>query len=192
MTAVPAAEANSPSTGARTVAAPEPEPSASLPAATAAAPSPTNAELPVQGTSPAPEATGPVSLEGFAERIVTHVRMSAGEGSGHVDIQLHPQHLGRVSVSLSVHGNEVTLNLTTDNPAAQHLLSARLPELTLALAQAGMALSQANVSLSDQGKERHSYPERDSSGRVRDEARPVEAVLASWQPSSLHALDLSA
>lgn len=182
-----------PDAGASTDVAPEP-PDLSAPIrvdlATVSASAPAGAS---EAASVPPDARVAIPVERIPRQIVAHVRLALEDGSRQVEMQLHPPHLGRVGVTVSVQGHDVSLNLTTDNLAAQQLLTGRLPELALALSEAGMSLLQAKVSVNDQGRGRQGAPHGSSRIPIeRAEAAPVESSMARWQSSSLHALDVSA
>jgi flagellar hook-length control protein FliK len=62
-----------------------------------------------------------------------------------VELILNPPALGRVDVTLKIHGDQTTASFMSANPQVREALENALPRLREMFADAGLSLGQANV-----------------------------------------------
>lgn len=93
-----------------------------------------------------PQAT-PVAPPIVSEQIVSAVVPLHGRGDGRheVTLELRPDHLGTIRVEVTVEHQTVHLTLHAVEPATGRLLTAALPELRTALADAGLTAGHLGV-----------------------------------------------
>ena len=128
----------------------------------------------------------------IAEQFMSSARLLARANGGEAELQLRPEYLGRLHISMQVHNGVINLQLAAENATARQAILERLPDLAAALAAAGMTLAQANVTVGDQPRQRFSSS---SDGKSATKTRPEEVVVSTdplqWLvPASI--LDLSA
>lgn len=107
--------------------------------------------------------------QNFASSMATHVRVIKNQGGGEAKVNLHPAELGRMSLSVTIEGNETKVAFTVETAQAKHAIESNLPRLREMLEQAGLSLADSDVA-----EENHqSRADRDSENRS---SRAVEAV----------------
>jgi flagellar hook-length control protein FliK len=151
------------------------------PAVSAAPASPFAAPAPVGSAGAPAEApsvssssdTAPATPAAVADQIVSAVVPLHGRGDGRheVTLELRPESLGTIRVELSVEHQTVHLTLHAAEPATGGLLSAALPDLRSALADAGLTTGHIGVGPGGHGAG-HGRPDRpgadgDEPGRRR-------------------------
>jgi hypothetical protein len=134
----------------------------------------TLAPVDVPPAPPAAPATVP-------EQIVSAVVPLHGRGDGRheVTLELRPDDLGTIRVEVSVEHQTVHLTLHAADPATSRLLSAALPDLRAALADAGLTAGQVGVGVDgggSAGQRRHSRPPAASEPRLPDTRRPTSTI----------------
>jgi len=144
-----AAADSSPSTPPATPAVPA-RPAAKTPDAVGPAAPSAPAMAPARTEAPAPTdgpAGAPVLPPTVADQIVSAVVPLHGRGDGRheVTLELRPEELGAIRVEVSVEHQTVHLTLHAAEPATGRLLSAALPELRSALADAGLTAGHVGV-----------------------------------------------
>ncbi|MEW6476507.1 MAG: flagellar hook-length control protein FliK [Actinomycetota bacterium] len=134
----------------------------------------TRAEAPAAVDAPPAAPAPPVPVP---DQIVSAVVPLHGRGDGRheVTLELRPHHLGSIRVEVSVEHQTVHLILHAAEPATSRLLSAALPELRAALADAGLTAGHVGVGLDGGGGARH---RRQTDDRDRDLHRPAAAAGA--------------
>jgi flagellar hook-length control protein FliK len=145
----------------------------------------TRAEAPAAVDAPPAAPAPPVPVP---DQIVSAVVPLHGRGDGRheVTLELRPDHLGSIRVEVSVEHQTVHLILHAAEPATSRLLSAALPELRAALADAGLTAGHVDVGLDGGGGARH---RRQTDDRDRDLHRPAAAAgaggVAVHEPGSV-------
>lgn len=150
------------------------------------------ADLDPTGMPEPAKAVMPVAPAELAEQLVSHARLLARGNGGEAVLQLRPEHLGHLHVSMQVENGLISLHLTTETATACQAILERLPDLVTALTAAGMTLAQANVTVGDQPRQRSSWsPDSRSFGKERpEEAGSSLSSLPWFVPISM--LDVSA
>ena len=97
----------------------------------------------------APAGIAPVSLAGdpseAVDRIVQSVRMQFANGIGEAQVQLNPEYLGGLTVSLKVEADSVSASVTASTPAVREWLVANQGLLRQGLIDQGLRLDRLEV-----------------------------------------------
>lgn len=146
-------------------------------------------------------------LEKFASRDVLRqveggMLRNLGEGSKQLTLRLDPPELGKLSLQLTVRGDEVKVVFKAENADAGNLLQENLSQLRQALENQGLKVSKMEVQtqLSDggmgqgwTGAERHNDArEQGETARALDRMRILrggEGMVREMQPGVLTAID---
>src|SRR5262249_51716032 len=87
----------------------------------------------------------PVDDEALGRQIVQAIRLQWQGGVGEARVQLKPEHLGTLTVSLKVEGGAVSADIHAETQAAQQWISAHETDLRSGLERQGMTLERFNV-----------------------------------------------
>ncbi|MBI3525155.1 MAG: flagellar hook-length control protein FliK [Betaproteobacteria bacterium] len=132
----------------------------------------------------------PVGANGWDGEVGDKLVWMVGRQQQRAELVLNPPQLGRVEVSLSMHGDQTSAMFVSTNPAVRDALEAALPRLREMLADAGINLGQAQVG-ADTGsnnaanqsagnRENRDNSGRDSSGNNFAQAgEPLRPVVAT-------------
>lgn len=96
----------------------------------------------------APTATlsAPVGSSGWNEQLGTQLTWMVSKGVQNASLQMAPQHLGPVQVSISVHHGQASVWFGAAQPETRQALSQALPQLRAMFASQGLALTDSGVS----------------------------------------------
>lgn len=94
----------------------------------------------------------PVATQGWSEEVAQKVSWTAQNGNGRAELILTPAHMGRIEVSIHVHGDQATATFIAANANAREALQDAMPQLREVLSNAGIQLGQANVSANSNGQ----------------------------------------
>ena len=106
--------------------------------------------------------------------------MQFQQGVGEARLQLRPEYLGELSVSLRVQGTTVTAVLQSDSAAVRGWIEAHQDDLRRSLEDAGLTLDHLVIDADGHPQERrdaNSQPEQRRSVRQRAESGRFEALL---------------
>ncbi|MDQ1565382.1 MAG: hypothetical protein QOF96_262, partial [Actinomycetota bacterium] len=116
-----------------------------------------------------------------------------GDGRHEVTLELRPDDLGAIRVEVSVEHQTVHLTLHAADPATGRLLSAALPDLRSALADAGLTAGHVGVGTGGDGGT-GAGAHRPSGGPTRpgrsDASRPDTEPVRTIRPAAAGRLDL--
>jgi len=101
------------------------------------------------------EALEPSNAHGIADMVIERVRFIRTQGVQTVEIQLKPERLGKLLVSVSVDEQGVSAHLKLQNPEARALVESHLAELRTALAERGMTVLSLVVAGESTGTGRY-------------------------------------
>ena len=87
----------------------------------------------------------PVGANGWNDKVGQHLVWMVGNQEQRAELVLNPPQLGRVEVSVAIHGDQATAQFVSANPAVRDALEAALPRLREMMADAGINLGQAQV-----------------------------------------------
>ena len=100
-----------------------------------------------------------MDLYDISGQTVEQIRVKLTSESSHMEIQLTPEHLGKVEINISSKNGAVTAEITAHNEAAKRALEAGLEDLRTALNDTGLKVENVEVALASYG-----FAERDDSG----------------------------
>lgn len=95
----------------------------------------------------------PLGTRAWTEDVSHQLSWMAGQGHSKAELVLTPPHLGRIEVSLSMHGDSTSAWFVSPSAAVREALDQAMPRLRESLAEAGIQLGQAQVS-ADSGTQR--------------------------------------
>lgn len=107
----------------------------------------------------------------ITDQIVQSMRLQWQQGGGEATIELNPNYLGKVQVSVRVEHGAVTASVQAETPLVREWMATHREELTQALSQQGMRLDRLEIA--ETAKE--SAPRdttRDSRQPQRDAQKP--------------------
>ena len=107
------------------------------------------AHLGSQQQGPAPSAmslSSPVGTSAWNDELGTKVTWMAHQGIESASLQLSPEHLGPLQVSISVHGGQASVWFGAAQPDTRTALQQSLPHLRQLFASQGLTLADAGVS----------------------------------------------
>jgi flagellar hook-length control protein FliK len=88
----------------------------------------------------------PVDAPDFAHALGTQVSVLAKDGVQRAELHLNPADMGPVSVQIVMAGTQARVDFGADTAATRHALEAGMPELAIALRDAGFTLTGGGVS----------------------------------------------
>ncbi|MEW6661725.1 MAG: flagellar hook-length control protein FliK [Bacillota bacterium] len=95
-----------------------------------------------------PAVSSPVSdLHTLSHQLVDRARLVVSEGRSELEVQLKPEHLGRLRLSLTLEDGVVTARFAVENPRVGQLIEAHLNHLRTVLSEAGLRFEQASVNV---------------------------------------------
>jgi flagellar hook-length control protein FliK len=94
----------------------------------------------------------PVGHPAWTAEIGDKLTWMVGRQEQRVELVLNPPQLGRVEVTLSLHGDQATAQFVSTNPEVRQALESSLPRLREVLAGSGISLGQTNVGGESSGQ----------------------------------------
>ena len=91
-------------------------------------------------------------------------------------IQVSPEKLGPIEISISMHKEQAQIMITAANPQAREILESQLPTLSRMMEQAGLQLADAQVS-TQQGQRDQQQPNRQPRIVIAEDAEGINEVL---------------
>ena len=99
--------------------------------------------------APAAAAPPPIDPQSVIEQLVKSIAVvQSAPGTSQVRLRLQPEHLGDVTLRLTVTGNSVSANVVAQNADVRQMLMASQPQLARTLADAGLMLGGFSVDVS--------------------------------------------
>ena len=95
---------------------------------------------------PSAALSAPVGSSGWNEQLGTQLTWMVSKGVQNASLQMAPQHLGPVQVSISVHRGQASVWFGAAQPETRQALSQALPQLRAMFARQGLALTDSGVS----------------------------------------------
>lgn len=128
----------------------------------------------------APSAAG---AAGVVDQVVKSLRVQWKQGLGEARIQLRPEHLGPVDVSIKVEGGAVTAVVRAESAQVQEWLLANQQSLRQQLEAAGLRLDDLVVSRDGERRQQHRQDSMPEDARRRARARrhdddPAEPIFS--------------
>lgn len=128
--------------------------------------------LPSQTSAALPQFNLPagVGQKSWAEEVGSRVMWMMGRAENRAELILTPPHLGKVEVSIHLHGDQGTAQFLASSQSARDALEQAMPRLRELLAQAGISLGEASVNTSAEGRAQDSELARRAGMRAAADA----------------------
>jgi flagellar hook-length control protein FliK len=88
------------------------------------------------------------------DQMVRQFNLVLRRGGGEARMQLHPENLGSMKLSVRLQRNELSTSIVVENQAIKELIMSRLPGLQETLAQQGFQIGSFQVEVQDRGSTR--------------------------------------
>lgn len=89
-----------------------------------------------------------IDPQSVIDQIVKGISLRTTGDSSQVQLRLQPEHLGDVSLKITVTGNTITANVVAQNGAVRDVLLSNQQHLARSLAEAGLSLGKFSVNVS--------------------------------------------
>lgn len=138
--------------------------------------------------SPQPPSSAPLperlatSQPGWTEGLASAASRLTADG-GTLVLQLTPEGLGEVQITVTVEGPEAQVSFRTETPEAARVLSQAAPDLAADLARHGMALT-GHQARSDGDGRGQAPPPPPEAPRIRSRGGPAQAEAATPTPKA--------
>ncbi len=121
----------------------------------------------------------PVGMHGWDNEVAQKVIWLSNRQESRAELTLTPQHLGKIEITLTTHGEQTNAMFVSASPAARDALEQALPRLRELLADAGITLGQASVNAESP---RQDADQRNGNGRSerRDESTVQASASTHW------------
>lgn len=113
--------------------------------------------------------------DAIIRQVAEQIQLRVGKGQSEMQLEIKPEHLGPLTLKVSIEDGLVTANFTVARGMVKDILQANLSELRNALEQQGLKVDQFNVMLgggSDQGHRFSNPYARESFGRQYSRGYP--------------------
>ena len=155
--------------------------------------------LSFSGTTPAGASSADTQAIDILRQIVEKMTSELKDGSTTMDMQLNPQSLGRVNVSLhALEGADMTARFIVQNEAVKAALESQMPQLIQRFEEQGIKVGEVQVAVGS-----HAYDENSDQSRSREDAgeehekklnhigrmRRIQMDLSSMNEDDIEALD---
>ena len=155
--------------------------------------------LSFSGTTPAGASSANTQAIDILRQIVEKMTSELKDGSTTMDMQLNPQSLGRVNVSLhALEGADMTARFIVQNEAVKAALESQMPQLIQRFEEQGIKVGEVQVAVGS-----HAYDENSDQSRSREDAgeehekklnhigrmRRIQMDLSSMNEDDIEALD---
>lgn len=117
-------------------------------------------------TAPAtPVLNSQLGSQEWQQQLSQQVILFTRQGQQHAELRLHPEHLGKVEISLKLDDNQLQLQIMSPHSHVRAAIEAALPMLRTSLNESGVQLSQSHVG--DEG----SMPQQQTPQQEQQTAR---------------------
>ena len=97
-------------------------------------------------TSPAtPILNSQLGSQEWQQQLSQQVVLFTRQGLQHAELRLHPEHLGKVEISMQLDDNQLQLQIMSPHNHVRAALEAAIPVLRTSLSESGLQLSQSQV-----------------------------------------------
>lgn len=90
-----------------------------------------------------------MNTEDIMDQIVSSVKVNLSDDTNEMLIQLRPEHLGKLALSLTSEQGVITANFMADNPVVKELIEANLAQLRVSLQEQGINVDKLEVVVTD-------------------------------------------
>lgn len=107
---------------------------------------------PATDALPVRQVATPVGAPQWSADVGNQLSWMVSQRESRADLVLNPPHLGRIEVSITLNGDQVSTSLVSGNPEIREALQGSLPRLREILADAGISLGQAHIGAESFGQ----------------------------------------
>jgi flagellar hook-length control protein FliK len=125
-----------------------------------------------------PPATSNADGASLTQSIVQTLRFQAREGGGEARIQLRPEYLGELTVSLRVNGGAVSAVLHADSPAVRSWIEDHQQDLRAALEDQGLTLHELAIDTEGRSNQENQTGQQQTPSQNRRQPREGSAFEA--------------
>jgi hypothetical protein len=125
-------------------------------------------------------ATTPVTyFNALSHQLVEKVKLLVSEGRSELEVQLKPEHLGRLKLNLTLEDGVITAKFVVENPKVGQIIETNMAHLRSVLTEAGLKFEQANVSyggenFSGYNEDRPSFKSFIAGKETEDPLEPIQ------------------
>lgn len=127
----------------------------------------------------------------WQQQLSQHIMLFTRQGQQQAELRLHPEHLGKVEISLKLDDNQLQLQIMSPHSHVRAALEAALPLLRTSLSESGLQLSQSQVGGDSSTPQQHTE-QREQQASRQQTAFPSEhqddEVTASVMSETLQRL----
>lgn len=116
------------------------------------------AESATTTTRPTTGTAGPAPMAEPYRQVVNIVNplRQLTDGDYRMTLQLHPEHLGRVEVAVSLAGGQISMQLSADNASSRQMLKDSINQLRASLESSGLSTGSLDVGAGNGGQQQQS------------------------------------
>jgi len=139
--------------------------------ATPLTPSFSSSSAPVQSSvTPLAVPTAPIlnsqlGTQEWQQQLSQQVMLFTRQGQQHAELRLHPEHLGKVEISLKLDDNQLQLQIMSPHSHVRAAIEAALPMLRSSLSENGLQLSQSQVGGEGSMQQQHTEQREQQAAR---------------------------
>ena len=85
----------------------------------------------------------------IVEQVIETIKVTVTADTSEMSIQLNPENLGKVNLSVVAKEGHITAQFVTENEMAKHALEAQIQQLKETLTEQGLKVDKVEVSVSD-------------------------------------------
>ena len=101
----------------------------------------------------------------WQQQLSQQVMLFTRQGQQHAELRLHPEHLGKVEISLKLDDNQLQLQIMSPHSHVRAALEAALPMLRSSLNENGLQLSQSQVGGEGSMQQQHTEQQEQHAAR---------------------------
>lgn len=115
-----------------------------------------------------PEDTGDFAASRIVNQILDNIHMNAKPDMTSLEMQLEPEHLGKVTISIVTKAGHITAQIAAQNEAAKEAIESQLNVLKDNLNQQGIKVEAIEVTIASHGFEENLEKGGDSAGEQKE------------------------
>jgi flagellar hook-length control protein FliK len=92
-----------------------------------------------------------VDTEGIMKQIVNHVKIGMSKEVTSMELQLHPESLGKLDLQVAMKDGNLVAKFITENEAIKNVIEGQLIQLKETLEEQGLKVTSVEVSVAEQG-----------------------------------------
>ena len=128
-----------------------------------------------------------VNVSELMEQFAEHTRVLVSDEVTKMEMQLNPEHLGKLFVEITEHEGSITAKIQTQNAIVREALEMQLADLRQNLIQAGVKVDAVEVTVASHGFERNLEQDANSQ-KQQEDAQPKTATRRNINMNELDSL----